>query len=89
MLRLFIEKDYESEGRKRKKKTKRKKNKKKNRKHKNYDICGKLFIVSLVTIVNLITSAKHLGTFMSLERAQKRHKNWQLKQCIVPTHFSI
>ena len=35
MLRLFIEKDFESKGRK------RKKNKKKNRKHENYDICGK------------------------------------------------
>ena len=35
MLHLFIEKDFESKGRK------TKKNKKKNRKHKNYDICGK------------------------------------------------
>ena len=34
MLRLFIEKDFKSEGRKRTKK------KKKNRKHKNFDICG-------------------------------------------------
>ena len=32
MLRLFIEKDFESKGRK------RKKSKKKNRKHNNYDI---------------------------------------------------
>ena len=36
MLCLFIEKDFESKGRKRKKKKK-----KKNRKHKNYDIRGK------------------------------------------------
>ena len=35
MLRLFIEKDFESKGRK------RKKNKNKNRKHKMFDICGK------------------------------------------------
>ena len=35
MLRLFIEKKFES------KRKKNKKNKKKNRKHKHYDICGK------------------------------------------------
>ena len=35
MLRVFIEKDFESEGRK------ERKNKKKNRKHENYEIYGK------------------------------------------------
>ena len=36
MLRLFIEKDFEPKGRKRK-------TKKKNRKHKNNDVCGNIF----------------------------------------------
>ena len=35
MFRLFIEKDFESKG------GRKRKTKKKNRKHKNYDICGK------------------------------------------------
>ena len=42
MLRLFIEKVFESKGRKRKKERKKERKKKeKNRKHKNHDICRK------------------------------------------------